>query len=131
MTPSWSFRRVLVLLGLAAAAVWLCAGMVSAHSLVRSTDPKAGSTVKRAPSAVVIRFNEAVELAFGGIQVLEPDRRRVDAGKTRYGSSDRKAIRVGLAPELANGRYTVVWRIVAADGHPRNGRFSFRLDQPT
>jgi len=131
MTPSRTVRRAAVLLGLAAMAVGLWAGAVSAHSLVRSTDPKAGSTVRRTPSAVVIRFNEAVELAFGGIQVLDPDRRRVDVGKTGYGSRDRKAIRVGLAPDLANGRYTVVWRIVAADGHPRDGRFGFRLDQPT
>jgi copper transport protein len=130
MTPSRTFRRASVLLGLAAVAVGLWAGTVSAHSLVRSTDPKAGSTVRRAPSAVVIRFNEAVELAFGGIQVLGPDRRRVDVGKTGYGPAGRKTIRVGLAPDLANGRYTVVWRIVAADGHPRDGRFWFRLDQP-
>jgi copper transport protein len=130
MTPSRTFRRASVLLGLAAMAVGLWAGTVSAHSLVRSTDPKAGSTVQRAPTAVVIRFNEAVELAFGGIQVLGPNRRRVDVGKTGYGSGRRDTIRVGLAPDLANGRYTVVWRIVAADGHPRDGRFGFRLDQP-
>jgi copper transport protein len=130
MTPSRTYRRISVLLGLAAMAVGLWAAGASAHSIVRSTDPKAGSTVKRAPGAVEIRFNEAVELAFGGIKVLDPHQRRVDVGKTGYSPGGRKAIRVKLAPDLANGRYTVVWRIVAADGHPRDGRFSFRLDQP-
>jgi copper transport protein len=130
MTPSRTFRRVSVLLGLAALAVALWAAAVGAHSLVRSTDPKASSTVQKAPAAVVIRFNEPVELAFGGIQVLDPDRRRVDAGKTRHSAGRRDTVRVGLAPDLANGQYSVVWRIVAADGHPRSSRFRFRLDQP-
>jgi len=122
MTPSQKFRRFLVPLALAALALGLWAAAVSAHSLVRSTDPKAGSTVQKAPTAVAIRFNEPVELAFGGIQVLDPNQRRVDAGKTRYSSGRRDTIRVGLAPDLANGQYTVVWRIVAADGHPRSSR---------
>jgi copper transport protein len=130
MTPNRTFRRISVPLVLAALALGLWATAVSAHSLVRSTDPKAGSTVRKAPTAVVIRFNEQVELAFGGIQVLDPDQRRVDTGKTRYSSGRRDTIQVGLAPDLANGQYTVVWRIVAADGHPRSSRFRFRLDQP-
>jgi copper transport protein len=119
-----------ILLVLPAIAVGLWAGAVYAHTFVVSTEPKAGSTVDHAPTKVVMRFAEPVEIAFGGIEVLDPDRNRVEVGETEYASEDRTAIRIRLASELANGPYSVEWRIVAADGHPREGRFRFRLDQP-
>lgn len=130
LTLSRKRRRISILLVLPAITVGLWTGAVHAHSFVRSTNPKAGSTVDQAPTAVLIRFNEPVELAFGGIEVLDSDRNPVGVGETEYASEDQTAIRVGLASELANGRYTVEWQIVAADGHPREGQFRFRLDQP-
>jgi copper transport protein len=130
LTLSRKRRRLSILLVLPAIIVGLWTPVVSAHSFVRSTDPKAGSTVDEAPGAVLIRFNEPVELAFGGIEVLDPDGSRVEVGETEYASDDQTAIRIGLAPDLTNGRYTVEWQIVAADGHPREGQFRFRLDQP-
>jgi copper transport protein len=119
---------ILVVMPAIAAGLW--AGAVYAHTFVVSTEPKAGSKVDHAPTKVLIRFAESVEIAFGGIEVLDPDRNRVEVGETEYASEDRTAIRVRLAPELANGSYAVEWRILAADGHPREGRFRFRLDQP-
>jgi copper transport protein len=130
LTLSRKRRGISILLVLPAIAAELWMGAASAHSFVRSTEPKAGATLDQAPTAVLIRFNEPVELAFGGIEVLDPDRNPVEVGETEYASEDQTAIRVRLASELANGPYVVEWRIVAADGHPREGRFRFRLDQP-
>jgi copper transport protein len=130
LTLSRKRRRISILLVLPAIVLGLWTGAVSAHSFVKSTDPKAGSTVEKAPTAVLIRFNEPVELAFGGIEVLDPDGSRIQVGEAEYASEDQTVIRIGLASELANGRYTVEWKIVAADGHPREGQFRFRLDQP-
>jgi copper transport protein len=105
-------------------------GPAVAHSFVRSTQPKANTTTEEPPDQVVIRFDEPVELAFGGIEVLGPEGARVDTGETEYVSEDETTIAVGLVADLADGRYVVEWRIVAADGHPRNGKFGFRLALP-
>jgi copper transport protein len=130
LTLSRKRTRISILLVLPAIAVGLWAGAVYAHTFVVSTEPKAGSTVDHAPTKVLIRFAEPVEIAFGGIEVLDPGRNRVEVGETEYAAEDRTTIRVRLATELANGPYAVEWRVVAADGHPREGRFRFRLDQP-
>jgi copper transport protein len=130
LTLSRKRRGLSIPLVLPALLVGLWSGGASAHSFVRSTDPKAGSTVEEAPTAVHIRFDEPVELTFGGIEVLGPDGNQVQVGEAEYASEDQTAIQIGLGSELANGRYTVEWKIVAADGHPREGQFRFRLDQP-
>ena len=123
-------KRVPIVLGFLALSISLSVATSQAHSFVRSTDPKDDSKLRKRPSVVVIRFNEPVEIAFGGIQVFDPAGERVDRGKTEFESRDRKVVRTRLAEELANGRYIVRWRIVAADGHPRKGQFDFRLSQP-
>lgn len=109
----------------------LGAGPAGAHSFVESTEPKANSTSKQAPERVVITFDEPVELAFGGIEVFGPGGTRVDTGETEYASEDEATVAVGLVDELTGGRYSVEWRVVAADGHPRDGTFGFRLALPS
>ncbi|MDP8956526.1 MAG: CopD family protein [Actinomycetota bacterium] len=126
---SRALTRAPIFVGLAALFMILCVATSHAHSFVRSTHPKDGSNLRKPPSVVSIRFNESVELAFGGIQVFDPSGRRVDRGNTEYVARDRKVIRTQLEADLANGTYVVRWRIVAADGHPRRGQFDFRLAQ--
>jgi hypothetical protein len=72
---------------------------VSAHTFVEATDPKAGSMVRVVLRFVLIRFTELAEPTFGGIEVFDPDRNRVDIGETEHASVDRTAIRVGLEQE--------------------------------
>ena len=130
LRPTAGRRAAATLLGWAALAVGLWTGTASAHTFVESTDPKAGSTVRDVPPSVLIRFTEPAELAFGGIEVFDPDGRRVDAGETEYASEEQTSIQVGLEPELSDGTYIVEWRVLAQDGHPRDGRFRFKLNQP-
>ena len=123
-------KRAPIILGFVALFMSLCVAASQAHSFVRSTDPKDGAKLRTAPDHVVIRFNEQVEIAFGGIQVFDPAGERVDHDETEFVSGDRKVIRTRLEDGLTNGRYEVRWRIVAADGHPRKGEFGFRLAAP-
>jgi copper transport protein len=130
LRPSAERRHVAIVLGWAAIAVGMSIQMAWAHTYVESTKPKEGSTVRVAPKAVVVRFTEPAELAFGGIEVFDPNRDPVHVGETEYASEDQTAIRIGLEPELTDGTYVVEWRVLAQDGHPRAGRFRFRLNQP-
>jgi copper transport protein len=115
---------------LASLGVSGCFVHAAAHSILKSSDPKAGSTVNEAPDHVELVFNEPVELAFGAIQVSGPDGQRYDSGEAEHREGREDVVRVALSDQLPNGEYLVRWRIIAADGHPRAGKFRFNLDAP-
>jgi copper transport protein len=93
-----------------------------------TTDPANDAVVERSPARVVLRFNETVESAFGGIRVFDAQTRRVDTGRVSRPSSQELA--VDLEPDLPQGTYTVAWRIVSADSHPLSGAFVFHVGRP-
>jgi hypothetical protein len=86
--------------------------------------------VREAPDRVVLEFSEPVDLDTARVNVLDPDENRVDRGQVRQVGDDRFTIQIRLADDLQNGQYTVIWRLVAQDGHPRTERFRFRLQAP-
>src|SRR3954470_5606462 len=65
---------VVLLLALAIPAV------ASAHARLESTSPQSGAGLDRAPAAVTLRFDEAVETAFGALRVIDANGKRVDDG---------------------------------------------------
>lgn len=120
----------LSLLALGVALAIAPAGALLAHSFVRSTSPKSGGIVTRPPTRVVMRFNEPVELTFSRIIVTDPDGESVQVDRPGYVGERGDLVQVPVAPDLQNGRYEVVWRVISADGHPRQGTFRFRVDAP-
>lgn len=123
-------RRVRALtgaLGLAMAGVVMAsASGVRAHAFVSRSEPRPGATIAEAPPRVRIWFDGPIEPMFATIYVETRDKRRVDKGDGRVGRSDDRLLEVGLPP-LSPGRYRVVWSVIARDGHPKEGSFSFLL----
>jgi copper transport protein len=128
----WSkrLRRAVVALLLGTLWVGVCFMHAAAHSILKSSQPKAASVVQEAPDHIELVFNEPVELAFGGIQVTGPDGQRYESGDPAHAEGREDIVMVAVAEGLPNGQYRVNWRIIAADGHPRAGRFRFTLDAP-
>ena len=110
--------------------VGVCFIHAAAHSILKSSQPKAGSVVQETLDHIVLVFNEPVELAFGGIQVTGPNGQRYEAGDPEHPKGREDIVMVAIAEGLPNGQYRVNWRIIAADGHPRAGKFGFRLNAP-
>jgi copper transport protein len=99
----------------------------SAHAQLKSTTPDQSSVLPASPGRVVLHFDEAVESDFGSIRVYGPDGRRADDGGTHHPPGQPAAVEVGLPSQLADGTYTVVWRVVSDDSHPVQGTFSFSV----
>ncbi|HET6771596.1 MAG TPA: copper resistance CopC family protein, partial [Actinomycetota bacterium] len=114
-------RRAVVALLLGALWVGVCFMHAAAHSILKSSQPKAGSVVDETPGHVELVFNEPVELAFGAIEVTGPDGQRYDSGDAEHPAGREDVVTVALSDGLPNGGYLVRWRIIAADGHPRAG----------
>jgi len=125
---------------LAAAAAWLLAAalcaaafpaVAAAHSSLESSEPAAGASVATSPVRIVLAFSEAPEVKLSLIRVLD------SAGATAPGVSAPQAVKddpaqleVILSRPLADGVYTVNWRVVSAvDGHVKTGAFAFGVGE--
>jgi len=111
---------------LSAVAVTLIAMVVpaSAHDVLRSTDPADGTVVDRLPDRVVLTFDEPA-LAIGTEVVVTGPAGPVSDGPPQLVDAEvRQPVRAGPA-----GRYTVLWRVTSADGHPVSGTFAFTTQQ--
>ena len=116
----------LVLLGTSSVAL---ARSAAVHATLVSAEPAANSHLATSPTRVRLVFSEPVEGKLGRIS-LHPT-----AGPTitlRAGA-DPRDVHAVIAPvdSLAPGRYRVEWRVVSADGHPVDGKFTFSVGDTT
>ena len=116
-------------------AVVLCSGLAaltlpssaSAHAVLEDSQPSRGDQVQRAPERVTLRFDEPVEVAFGAVRVYDAQGERVDSGPTEHPGGRGDSVAVGLRDGLADGVYTVTYRVISADAHPVTGGFTFTV----
>jgi len=121
-------HRPLLVAALALLAV-LTAGAApaSAHDQLVESQPASGEALTVSPPAVVLRFNEKVSTLSSEIVVTDA------AGQV---AADAEAVIDGstatltLPGALADGAYTVTWRVVSGDGHPVQGTFPFTVAVP-
>jgi copper transport protein len=114
-----SITLAVVLIALAAAP------SAFAHAILQESTPSNEQVVRQSPPTVSLRFNEAVETAFGSIRVYNCGGARVDSGK--IGRPDERSVSIRLDRKLPRGTYTVTWRVISADSHPVAGAFVFQV----
>ncbi|GAA3930177.1 copper resistance protein CopC [Actinomadura viridis] len=106
---------------LAAATLTLGAVPASAHTALKSSDPKDGAEIA-SPSEIVLTYNENVRVP--RVALTGPDGNRYEAGAAK--AVDTKVTQP-VNGTLPNGTYTVGWRVVSVDGHPVTGTFKFTV----
>ena len=125
-------KRRVIRIGVWVAILGLLLGVLSsiimatgadAHAALKSISPEDGSSVSTAPTKVVLTFNEPISTSFATVTVTGADG-VVSAGKTVV---DGVTVTQALAPDLANGRYAVTYRVVSEDGHPVSDRTTFTV----
>lgn len=113
---------------LAASLPVLACMQAAAHAYLQRSEPPANSVVTRPPVELRLRYSEAVEPSFVDVHLLRGGL-PVDGLKAPQVDKDGKTVRVVLpgSVDRSAGEYEVHWRIVARDGHPTEGRFTFRV----
>ncbi|THA81687.1 copper resistance protein CopC [Streptomyces sp. A0592] len=127
-------RTSLTVLALVAAVLALLlggAGSASAHAGLRGSDPAEGSVLATAPQQVTLTFTESVGFSDDSLRVLSPENERVNPRPAQHADGKDNTARVELSDQLAQGTYTVAWRVVSADGHPISGAFIFSIGKPS
>jgi copper transport protein len=122
--------RTLVLLLLAVTGMLLAgAAPASAHAALLGSDPQQGVVVDKAPTEVSLTFSEKVAMNNDSMRVLDPQGKRVDAGKPDNISGTTYSVQ--LRSGLRDGTYTVAYQVVSADSHPVGGAYTFSIGAPS
>ncbi len=119
-------RSVLRLVCVSVALLAATAGPVWAHAFPDHSEPRVGSEVKGSPPLVRIWFDSRIEPLFSTISVVDQQGRRIDAGKGGVDPSDPTLLVTNL-PSVPPGLYTVIWDVIAVDGHRTEGKFNFTV----
>ncbi|MFL5966681.1 MAG: copper resistance CopC/CopD family protein [Gaiellaceae bacterium] len=114
-------RRIAGLL--AAAAFLVFPGRALAHATLVRSVPENGAVLARGPRQARFVFDDPVRIA-SGIRAVRNGAESVLGGRPRVVGG--KTLVVPLAP-LDDGDYTVLWRVVADDGHTESGVISFAV----
>ncbi|WP_449352648.1 copper resistance protein CopC [Streptomyces shaanxiensis] len=120
-----------MLLGTVLVLLLLGGGTASAHAALRSTDPGDGTVLKSSPRSITLTFTESVGLLDDSFRVLTPEGKRLEIGEAGHGTGGSDTASVSLPGKLAQGTYTVAWRVVSADSHPVSGAFTFSVGKPS
>lgn len=118
------FRLRSALLGLI--ALLSLPGLAAAHAFLEKSAPDANAVMDQAPQKVQLWFSRGLEPSFSTIRVVDGAGKEVNDGKAAVSDNNDKLIAVALKP-LASGKYKVIWRIVAFDGHKAQGEYAFTV----
>lgn len=102
-----------------------------AHTVFEGSTPEAGASVPESPKRIVLAFSEAPEVDLSIVKLLDSSGAEV-AGVTAAQAvgGDPAKLEVTPSQPLADGVYTVNWRVVSAvDGHVQSGAFAFGVGQ--
>jgi copper resistance protein C len=127
-TPSGRTRWLSLPWGALAAVLLLLPfgiGAAHAHAFLDHADPRVGNTVK-SPRIISLWFTQNLEGSFSGIDVLDANGTRMNAGNALVDNHDRKLMRVPVKV-LPPGTYTVKWHVLSVDTHTSEGNFTFQV----
>lgn len=112
--------------------ILLMPSSASAHARLVSTKPSTGATLTAVPSAIVLTFDDEVNVEEGAIQVFSPDGSRVDSGAIQRMLGHRRVVQPIRVPKRVDGEWAVGWRTTSIDGHTERGTMVFSVgDAPT
>jgi methionine-rich copper-binding protein CopC len=105
-----------------AAVLLLFAAAAQAHTHLKESVPKEGSTVPVSPPNIVLKFSEAARLT--ALTVKKADGAEQKLAPLPSSAATEVTVR---APDLAPGKYVLSWRAVSADSHVMSGEVHFTI----
>ncbi|MTD56351.1 copper resistance CopC/CopD family protein [Amycolatopsis pithecellobii] len=124
--------RMAALLGTFLIALLGIGGTASAHAELVATTPGSFEVLAAAPHEVSLRFSESIDVSLAEVRLLGPGGAPVaGVGKPVHPAGGTDTIAATLPGNLANGTYTVSYRVVSVDSHPVEGAFAFSVGEVT
>jgi len=95
-----------------------------AHAHLLSAVPAENAKATPAPSMLTLNFSEELNLKFTSVEVVGPDKAKVEITSEALAPKDEKVLIVTLKAPLPVGKYTVNWKAFSQDGHKTNGSYT-------
>jgi copper resistance protein C len=119
-------RRALTLGCFFIIALAFGATRLAAHAILESSTPAIDSTVKCSSLPITLTFNVRIDAARSQLRLLYPNASLIDL-PAQQTSPDTLATKItGLKP----GSYTILWQVLAPDGHITRGEIPFKVAKP-
>lgn len=118
-------RRACVL-ALVCAAALLAPAQAFAHAALMTAMPAANVQLRTLPGEVRLTYSEPIEPRFAIVSVENSRGTAETSGAPSRAPGDPRTLVVPLK-HLKPGWYLVFWRVIAQDGHPVRGAYTFAL----
>lgn len=119
-------RRIYLLIALVTLAMFSHPTPAFAHANLLRSNPAANASLEQAPSEIRLWFSEALEGSFSRFTLRDSQGAVIHTPASQVDAHDTTQLWMELsATTLAEGVYTVVWRVLSVDGHSTEGSFSF------
>lgn len=99
---------------------------VLAHANLARSSPPANASLDETPAEIRLWFTESLEPDFSRFTLRDSNGAVVDTPPSQVDAADRTQM-VMQPGTLADGLYTVSWRVLSTDGHSTEGSFSFGI----
>jgi copper transport protein len=117
-------RRAMAATAFATVLLLVLAGPASAHADLVRSDPANGATLGTAPTDLHLTFSETPDASLSAVDLLDAGGAKQPVGAPSPDGTD--SLIVPIDGTLADGVYTVAWRVVSSDdGHVTSGAFTF------
>lgn len=99
------------------------------HLELRDSAPQADSTIVESPSEVRLFFSEPPQSNGSSVRLVTAQEELVETTEAVADEEDPRQVFITLGEDvtLDDGTYTVMWRVIAQDGHAQRGDFVFHL----
>jgi copper transport protein len=82
--------------------------------------------IAQSPAEIKLDFNEEIEGTLLNIRLFDANQKEIEISRAELLDQDPSVV-IAPIPDLTDGVYVVVWRVVSADGHPVSGAFPFEV----
>lgn len=99
---------------------------LDAHAILESSTPAIDSTVTNSNVPITLTFNVRIDAARSQLRLLYPNATLLDLPSQQTSPDTLASKATGLRP----GSYTILWQVLAPDGHITRGEIPFKVANP-
>lgn len=99
-------------------------GPAKGHAILVESIPAHGAALEEAPQVIILRFNARLEPSMVRMNLVDINRAQTPLDTTQDSTVDRIVVKV---PSLSPGVYTLVYKVLARDGHVTEGFVRFTV----
>lgn len=100
------------------------ASMAGAHAILVASAPPHGAALNDCPESIVLRFNATLEPTLTRTHLVDMHQKRIPLEMTGDAAIDKVVVRM---PHLTAGVYTLMYTVLARDGHVTEGSVRFTI----